>query len=436
MAGFWHIPTVRGAIEALALVLMGFGAGLAAASRWRRRRDAARGSQRFQAAQAAVQALSRSASDLGALHLGYRRILADWALDSAQVFLSDGSFAALWPTEPLPVRLVNGPGQGGAATPALLRQRGSDWADELAYLTRHRIGAVICAATEGGDRLVAAFSDRPQLRDFGEAEASEGQQLLAAMLNGSHLMRLRQRTRGTERLNFYARYAPQFAHELRNGLYLQTELMRAIAAGRARDIRPDDAEAALERTAQIDRLCDHFFNVGTLFNRPVERIRLRDLLETLSRKFERQFDGGGQIVLQFWVEPGDPALVFGNQELLSMALVNLVKNAVEATASRAGARVEIGLSRQMDKMHLIVRDNGTGLPDDRRADPFAPGKSHKREGMGLGLSIVRDCMEAMGGTAGLRSSGTEGTCFELTLSCAERTQAATAPCDFLELRGA
>lgn len=433
MTGLWHSAYVDWALAGLALALTAVAAVLAD----RRLRPYLQGgtaSRRFLSAQLAAQAATRSATDLGALHVAYRQILFDWAQDAQDVFLSDGSFAAVWPTEPLPLRLVNWPGQGGATTPEQLELRGAAWMDELAYLRRHAIGAVICAASDGGERLVAALGRRARRRPFSAADLREGQDLLAAMLDGSHLMRMRQRARGTERLNFYARYAPQFAHELRNGLYLQTELVRAIAAGRAQEIRPEDAAAALERTAQIDRLCDHFFNVGMLFNRPVERVGLRQMLEALLPRLERQFDGGGQILLQHWIEASDPAMVFGNHELLSMALINLVKNAVEAGGGRPDAVVEIGVSRQMDKLHLLVRDNGPGLPADRSPDPFAPGRSHKREGMGLGLSIVRDCMEAMGGTAGVRSSGPNGTCFELTLSCAERISAATAPCDFFALR--
>ncbi|HEY3755195.1 MAG TPA: HAMP domain-containing sensor histidine kinase [Opitutaceae bacterium] len=430
MAALW--PNAY-ALNGAALALT---AGLAiAADRWnRRRRNRGNSSDQYLAAQLATHAAGRAATDLGALHLAYSQVLGAWAEGSGQVFLSDGSFAAVWPNEPLPLRLVNWPAPGGAASPESLAARGADWEAEITYLRRNQVGAVIGAASESGERLVAAFSARHRKRAFSDADLREGQELLAAMLHGTHLMRMRQRARGTERLNFYARYAPQFAHELRNGLYLQTELVRTIAAGRLADIRPEDAEAALERTAQIDRLCDHFFNVGMLFNRPVERIDLRFLLETLTRRLERQFDGGGSIVLQLWLDRSDTALVFGNQELLSMAIVNLVKNAVEACNGTSDTVVEIGVSRQMDKMHLIVRDNGRGLPEDRRGDPFAPGKSHKREGMGLGLSIVRDCMEAMGGTAGVRASGPDGTCFELTLSCAERISVATAPCQYLAAR--
>jgi C4-dicarboxylate-specific signal transduction histidine kinase len=105
---------------------------------------------------------------------------------------------------------------------------------------------------------------------------------------------------------------------------------------------------------------------------------------------------------------------------------------VEAAGTEGNPpRLELAASRQLDKVHLLVRDNGSGLPEDRRLDAFAPGKSHKRTGMGLGLSIARDCIEAMGGALGLRYSGPSGTCFEITLVGAEQIMGVSAPCDFL-----
>lgn len=47
--------------------------------------------------------------------------------------------------------------------------------------------------------------------------------------------------------------------------------------------------------------------------------------------------------------------------------------------------------------------------------------------MGLGLSIVRDCIEAMGGTVGVRHTGADGTCFEIALVCAKRFDGAAVP---------
>jgi signal transduction histidine kinase len=384
-------------------------------------------SENFLLAQSKVNALTQSLTDMAAVHDGYREILRRWSLGSAEVFLSGGSFAARWPAEAFPELLLGRAAHEGAVTAEKLEAAGEQWLSEFHFMVRHQIGAVVCATTPAGERLVAAWSVRTQDGPFSQRELQEARDLLSSMLTGSHFVRMRQRLRGNDRLNFYARYAPQFAHELRNGLYLQTQLLRAIADGRGRDVRPSDAEAGLERTEHVDRLCDHFFNVGSLFNRPIERLNLRDELAGIVRRMRGQFDGGPELKLRLDLEPDHLAEIFGNGELLQMAVHNLVKNAVESSASS----VEVLAARHLDKMHLLIRDNGPGLPDDRRIDPFSPGRSGKRDGMGLGLSIVRDCIEAMGGTVGVRFTGLEGTCFEVTLACAARLDGAAASCQFL-----
>ena len=389
-------------------------------------------SANFAGAQMAINILTESSFDLAELHRGYCSILRQWCQSPREVFLSDGTFAAVWPTEPIPVPLLQWLADGRAVTPEALEAEGVKWSEELAYLIRQHIGAVIGVGKSSGGRLIAAFAARRSAGPFAERELQEASELLASMLTGTQLVRLRQRLRGQDRLNFYAQYAPQFAHELRNGLYLQTQLLGAIAAGRGEDVLPADARAGLESAAQIDRLCDHFFNVGALYKRPIVRLDLWELLENAVAKLRREFDGGSEIVLRLGFEFRDQAEIMGNAELLHMAVHNLVKNAVEAGAADAQPpRLELAASRQLDKVHLLIRDNGRGLPDDRRVDAFAPGKSHKRAGMGLGLSIARDCVEAMGGALGVRFSGSTGTCFEITLVGAEQMSGVSAPCNFL-----
>jgi signal transduction histidine kinase len=416
--------------------LAGVALGLAAQPAFDRlmRRWAARGinSANFAGAQMAINILTESSFDLAELHRGYCSILRQWCQGAREVFLSDGTFAAVWPTEPIPVPILQLLAEGRSVTPESLEGEEVKWSEELAYLIRQHIGAVIGVGTASGGRLIAAFAARRSAGPFGERELREATELLAGMLTGTQLVRLRQRLRGQDRLNFYAQYAPQFAHELRNGLYLQTQLLSAIAAGRGQDVLPSDARAGLESAAQIDRLCDHFFNVGALYKRPIVRLDLWELLENAVAKLRREFDGGSEIVLRLGFEFRDQAEIMGNAELLFMALHNLVKNAVEAgAADEVSPRLELAASRQLDKVHLLVRDNGRGLPDDRRQDAFAPGKSHKRAGMGLGLSIARDCVEAMGGAVGVRFSGSTGTCFEITLAGAEQVSGVSAPCNFL-----
>jgi signal transduction histidine kinase len=79
--------------------------------------------------------------------------------------------------------------------------------------------------------------------------------------------------------------------------------------------------------------------------------------------------------------------------------------------------IEVKAAVHFEKARILVRDNGPGMPANRREDPFSPGLSLKKGGMGLGLSIVRDCIEAMGGSIGLRPFDGSGACFEITLAC-------------------
>lgn len=86
--------------------------------------------------------------------------------------------------------------------------------------------------------------------------------------------------------------------------------------------------------------------------------------------------------------------------------------------------------RELENVHIAISEKGSGLPDDRRSEPFTAGQRDKLDGMGLGLAIVHDCIEAMGGTVGVRSTGAVGTCFEVILANAERLDGAAMPCEF------
>lgn len=386
------------------------------------------GSPTLLRAQSSASALIRSEADVGALHAGFCRILREWSDGSEEIFLSDGAFTPAWPLQRFTPAILTEIGQSGFVTPETAERLGRHAGPQFDYLTRNRIGAVVCAGEASGERLIAAFQARPRRGPFHERELREVRSLLATMQMGFALARMRQRLRGNERLNFYAQYAPQFAHELRNGLYLQTQLLSAIAAGRVQDIRPEDARLSLEQTEQIDRLCDHFFNAGALFNRPIERIRLRGILETLIPRLRPPGNVTHISPVALYFQAEDATEVFANAELLATALHNLVKNGLEASKNESGAgAVEIHVIRDLDKVHILVQDCGPGLPEDRRLDPFSPGRSEKRHGMGLGLSIVRDCVEAMGGTVAVRHTGETGTCFEVALVCAQRFDGAALP---------
>lgn len=81
-----------------------------------------------------------------------------------------------------------------------------------------------------------------------------------------------------------------------------------------------------------------------------------------------------------------------NSELFLWAVENLVKNAIDAIES-PGGRIKIKVSRNGQKLEIIVEDNGRGINPKNQAKIFRPGFTTKSVGWGLGLSLVKRIIE-------------------------------------------
>lgn len=92
---------------------------------------------------------------------------------------------------------------------------------------------------------------------------------------------------------------------------------------------------------------------------------------------------------------------------LKQAVINLVKNAMEAIPERG--RITLKIFAQDRKMMIAVRDNGCGISPEQQANIFQPFVTYKSGGTGLGLSIARRVAQAHGGSIRLRSTLNKGT---------------------------
>jgi len=98
---------------------------------------------------------------------------------------------------------------------------------------------------------------------------------------------------------------------------------------------------------------------------------------------------------------------------IKQALLNLLKNAVEAMPR--GGSISITASRSRDAIVLELTDTGEGIPLD--VDAFEPFVTTKKEGTGVGLVVVRQILNAHDGKISYRSKPGEGTTFRLELPC-------------------
>jgi nitrogen fixation/metabolism regulation signal transduction histidine kinase len=114
----------------------------------------------------------------------------------------------------------------------------------------------------------------------------------------------------------------------------------------------------------------------------------------------------------------DPATLNLNAdpELLAQAVLNLLRNAVRATTEVANPVVVLSIARdRQGQFRVEVRDNGTGIPSDKREDIFLPFYTTHKGGSGVGLSFARQVALAHGGSISAIESAEGGATLQLVI---------------------
>ncbi len=142
------------------------------------------------------------------------------------------------------------------------------------------------------------------------------------------------------------------------------------------------------------------------------------------------------------IHPCFPAARIGDPTRLRQVLVNLLNNAVKFTASgEVSVQIEPdGGDPSGEGVRIAVRDTGIGIPPDKREVLFQPfsqvdaSTTRRFGGTGLGLTICRCMVEAMGGAIACDSTPGQGTVFSFTVKL-PLAPAAMAPAVHLQLPG-
>ncbi|MEY2776789.1 MAG: hypothetical protein RLY30_887 [Pseudomonadota bacterium] len=103
---------------------------------------------------------------------------------------------------------------------------------------------------------------------------------------------------------------------------------------------------------------------------------------------------------------------------LKQVLVNLISNAVKYNRAQGQVRIERAVKE--DRLRISIQDTGRGIPASRMHELFQPfnrlgAEQTEIEGTGIGLSICKRMVEAMGGTIGASSEEEVGSCFWIEL---------------------
>ncbi|HEV2508821.1 sensor histidine kinase [Bosea sp. (in: a-proteobacteria)] len=114
----------------------------------------------------------------------------------------------------------------------------------------------------------------------------------------------------------------------------------------------------------------------------------------------------------------EPVFVLARLVELEQVFVNLMRNALEAMAEerdRRAPQLSIDVAIRGEQVDVAIIDNGPGLDDAALAALFAPFRTTKPRGLGLGLVISQDIVTSFGGTLSATSRPREGTIFTISL---------------------
>lgn len=206
-------------------------------------------------------------------------------------------------------------------------------------------------------------------------------------------------------------FIAMLGHELRNPVM-------AFRAGLQLLERQKDPEKSAQIHARMEvqahhlsRLIEDLLDVARIDQGKIslqrERVTVQSIIDSAVDTSRPKIDAGRH---DLTVDvPGSPIWLDGDFTRLSQVVSNLLTNAAKYTPSEG--RIEVSANRVEDRVRIDVADNGVGVPQDMQVrvfDLFTQSKGpddRSREGLGIGLALVRQLVEMHEGAVELESAG-------------------------------
>jgi len=219
----------------------------------------------------------------------------------------------------------------------------------------------------------------------------------------------------------YEKLIRVMSHEVNNTVASSTSLLQS-ALTYARDLSQEDRgdfETALgvviARTHQLNAFMKGFADVFRLPAPARQPCELVEILERVVALLSARPEAGG--IAWRWQLDAPAVRISADPAQLEQAILNIVKNAVEAAAAGgADAAVAIRVASKTDPPVLVVEDSGPGLTAEAQANLFTPFFSTKPGGQGIGLTLVGEILAGHGFDYVLERTDRDTTAFRITFT--------------------
>lgn len=205
-------------------------------------------------------------------------------------------------------------------------------------------------------------------------------------------------------------------HEIRNPLGLIKSYIFILKKKKNEQLNDHAIEVIDHSADRINTLIENLLNFSRLSR---EDNVLVDVAETLEAVIELESANMQKHDIQVdTTYTGYVNLLIKiNEDILKLALINLINNSIDSLIEKGDAdkRISISIDVTIDKLTLVFHDNGMGIPTDKLENVFNPFFTTKENGTGLGLYILHSEIRRIGGKIIAESEYTQGATFVIAM---------------------
>lgn len=217
----------------------------------------------------------------------------------------------------------------------------------------------------------------------------------------------------SEREEAWREMAKQVAHEIKNPL----TPMRLTVQSFERKFDPSDPEihrklkeyskTLIQQIDVMSSIASAFSDFAKMPTAKREEINVVAIVKHATEIFTEPY-------ISFYA---DIKVITANLDKMQITRVvtNLVKNATQAIGETENPSVEIKVTEDKNNVIITVADNGKGISEDTKDRVFEPKFTTKTSGMGLGLPMIKNIIEAYAGTISFTSIENKGTVFTVII---------------------
>jgi nitrogen fixation/metabolism regulation signal transduction histidine kinase len=199
----------------------------------------------------------------------------------------------------------------------------------------------------------------------------------------------------SERESAWREMAKQIAHEIKNPLTPMKLNIQFLQRTNPKDVENYDevmkrvTDTVIEQIDNLSAIATEFSNFAKMPRAKNERFNLSERLRDIIKLYD--YTDEGEFVTHF--EGAEKLEVYADKEQFSRAIINLIKNAIQAIPENGKGKVIIEIVNEKENAVLKISDNGKGIPDELKESIFVPNFTTKTSGAGLGLAITKNIVE-------------------------------------------